>query len=154
MERCIEQEVVVDARIEEAWRAWTTAEGLKSFFAPDANIELRVGGPFEIFFDPSRPEGDRGADGMEIIGFQENRMLSFTWNAPWEFPEARKQRTVVIIRFEPVTRDRTKVILRHLAWGVGGEWDGAFYYFSQAWPRVLQNLQRRFAEGPINQTTS
>ena len=154
MERCIELEVIVDARVEEVWRAWTTTEGVKGFFAPDANIELRVGGPFEIFFDPSKPPGDRGADGMEIIGFQPNRMLSFTWNAPWEFPEARKQRTVVIIRLEPLPVERTRVTLRHLAWGVGGEWDQTFYYFSQAWPRVLENLQRRFSEGPINQSAT
>ena len=40
-------------------------------------------------------------DGMRIIGFQDKRMLSFTWNAPPSLPEARANRSVVILRFEP-----------------------------------------------------
>ena len=36
--------VVVAASPKQAWDAWTTREGIVSFFAPDARIEPRVGG--------------------------------------------------------------------------------------------------------------
>lgn len=151
-ERAIDREVVVPAKVEDVWRAWTTSDGIRTFFAPDANVELRVDGPFEVFFNPYAKPGLKGSDGMRIIGFQELKMLSFTWNAPPHLPQARANRSVVILRFEPAGENRTKVTLHHVGWGEGGEWDPAFDYFSQAWPNVLANLQKRFASGPIDWT--
>jgi uncharacterized protein YndB with AHSA1/START domain len=151
-ERAIDSEVVVPANVDAVWQAWTTSEGIKTFFAPDAHVELRVDGPFEIFINPYAKPGSKGADGMRIIGFQDRRMLSFTWNAPPHLPEARANRSVVILRFEPVGQGRTRVTLHHVGWGEGGEWDQAFDYFSKAWPNVLANLQKRFTSGPVDWT--
>ena len=80
-------------------------------------------------------------------------MLSFTWNAPPQLPEARKQRTVVILRLQPEGAGATRVRLHHVGWGTGGEWDQAFDYFTRAWPNVLGNLRKRFVDGqPIDWT--
>jgi uncharacterized protein YndB with AHSA1/START domain len=143
-EKAIDREVIVNAPVQKVWQAWTTTEGIKTFFAPDAHVELRVDGPFEISINPYAPPGEKGADGMKIIGFQNERMLSFTWNAPPDLSEARKQRTIVILRFESIGDAETRVTLHHVGWGEGGEWDKAFAYFSEAWPHVLQNLQESF----------
>jgi uncharacterized protein YndB with AHSA1/START domain len=151
-EKAIEREVLVNAPVEKVWQAWTTTNGIKTFFAPDAHVDLRVDGAFEIFINPYAPPGQKGADGMRILGFQKERMLSFTWNAPPDLPEARKQRTIVIVRLEPVGEGKTRVTLHHLGWGEGGEWDKAFAYFSAAWPHVLQNLQDSFTKGPKDWT--
>jgi uncharacterized protein YndB with AHSA1/START domain len=151
-ERAIDREVLVPAKVDAVWQAWTTSEGIKTFFAPDAHVELRVDGPFEIFINPYAEPGLKGADGMRIIGFQPQRMLSFTWNAPPSLPDARQQRTVVIVRLEPAGEGQTRVTLHHVGWGDGGEWDKAYEYFSRAWPNVLANLQKRFASGPIDWT--
>lgn len=150
-ERAIDVDVVVAAKPDAVWRAWTTSEGIKTFFAPDAHVELAVDGPFEIFINPYAPPGLKGADNMRILAFQPERMLSFTWNAPPSLPDVRKQRTVVILRFQ-AEGDATRVHLHHTGWGEGGEWDKAYAYFSNAWPRVLANLQKRFTEGPIDWT--
>ena len=45
-ERAIEKQAVVNATLDQAWDAWTTREGITSFFAPDAKVEPRVGGAF------------------------------------------------------------------------------------------------------------
>ncbi|MBI3716256.1 MAG: SRPBCC domain-containing protein [Betaproteobacteria bacterium] len=152
-ERAIDEKVTVKAGIDEVWKAWTTSEGIKSFFAPDAKVELRVDGPFQIYINPYAEPGMKGADDMKIIGFQDKKMLSFTWNAPPSLPEARKQRSVVILRFVSRGDQLTEVTLHHIGWGEGGEWDKAFDYFSKAWPNVLKNLQKRFDSGPIDWTT-
>jgi uncharacterized protein YndB with AHSA1/START domain len=151
-EKAIEREVLVNAPVEKVWQAWTTTNGIKTFFAPDAHVDLRVDGAFEIFINPYAPPGQKGADGMRILGFQKERMLSFTWNAPPDLPEARKQRTVVIVRLAPMGDGKTRLTLHHLGWGEGGEWDKAFAYFSEAWPHVLQNLQDSFTTGPKDWT--
>ena len=151
-ERAIDHEVIVPAKVDAVWQAWTTGDGIKTFFAPDANVDLRVDGPFEVFINPYATPGMKGADGMRIIGFQEQKMLSFTWNAPPSLPQARANRSIVILRFEPVGENQTRVTLHHVGWGEGGEWDQAFEYFSKAWPNVLANLQKRFTSGPIDWT--
>jgi uncharacterized protein YndB with AHSA1/START domain len=147
-ERAIEKSVLVDATLDQAWDSWTTREGIVSFFAPDAKIEPRVGGAFEIYFDPSAEPGSKGADGMRYMALQPKKMLSFDWNAPPHLPEARAQRTVVIVRFEPITEKQTRVTLHHTGWGDGGEWDKAYAYFDRAWGSALSNLQKRWTQGP------
>ena len=151
-ERAINEKVIVKAGLDDVWQAWTTREGIKSFFAPDANIELRVDGPFEIFINPLAEPGMKGADGMRILAIQDKAMLSFTWNAPPHLPEARKQRTYVTLRFQSQGDSQTLVTLFHGGWGEGGEWDKAYAYFKGAWPSVLRNLQKRFDTGPVDWT--
>ncbi len=151
-ERAVNETVTVKAGVDDVWKAWTTSEGIKSFFAPDGKVELRVDGPFQIYMNPYGEPGMKGADDMRIIGFQDKKMLSFTWNAPPSLPEARKQRTVVIVRFQSRGDQLTEVTLHHVGWGDGGEWDKAFDYFAKVWPGVLKNLQKRFEGGPIDWT--
>lgn len=151
-EKAIEKEVVVAATLDQAWAAWTTREGIVSFFAPDAEVEARVGGAFHIHMDPGAAPGMKGADDMRYMAIQPRRMISFDWNAPPHLAEARGQRTFVVVRFEPVGDRQTKVTLSHLGWGSGGQWDQAYAYFDKAWPRVLDNLRKRFEAGPQDWT--
>ena len=147
-ERAIEKQVEIAATLDQAWEAWTTREGIVSFFAPDAVIEPRVGGAFHIHIDPTAPAGSKGADDMRYLALQPKKMLSFDWNAPPHLPAARAQRTLVIVRFEPLGEKLTRVSLHHTGWGDGGEWDLAYAYFDRAWGGVLGNLKKRFDSGP------
>jgi uncharacterized protein YndB with AHSA1/START domain len=151
-ERAIEKEVIVTATPEQVWNAWTTREGITTFFAPDAKIEARVGGAFEIYINPLAEPGMRGADGMRFMALQPPRMLSFDWNAPPSLPQAREQRTFVVVRIQPLSEKETRVTLHHTGWGDGGEWDKAYAYFDRAWGNVLGNLKRSFESGPVDWT--
>ncbi|MEW6704678.1 MAG: SRPBCC domain-containing protein [Pseudomonadota bacterium] len=151
-ERSIDKQVDIAATLDEAWAAWTTREGITSFFAPDAKIEPRVGGAFHIHIDPGAEPGMKGADDMRFMALQPKKMISFDWNAPPSLPEARAQRTFVVVRFEPVDAARTRVSLHHTGWGEGGEWDKAYAYFDRAWGNVLGNLKKRFESGPMDWT--
>ena len=146
-ERMIQKTVVVAAPVAEVFRAWTTKEGLESFLAPEAVVDPRPDGAFEIHMNPYAEPGLKGADGMRVLGVQEGRMISFTWNAPPSLPEARKQRTAVIVRTDPVDDTHTRVSVTHVAWGAGGEWDMAYDYFDKTWGRVLGLLKTRYDEG-------
>jgi uncharacterized protein YndB with AHSA1/START domain len=154
-ERAIHETITVKASVDDVWKAWTTREGIRSFFAPDAEIDARVGGPFQIYMDPGAPAGMKGADDMVFLALQPKKMLSFTWNAPPSLPEARKQRTVVIVRLAPKGDLLTEVSLHHTGWGepaADNEWGKAYDYFAKAWPGVLKNLKKRFDSGPVDWT--
>jgi len=149
-ERAIDAQVVVAAPIDAVWQAWTTRAGIQSFFAPDAEIDPRVGGAFHIHMDPLAAPGMKGADDMRFMALQAPTMLSFDWNAPPSLPEARGQRTFVIVRLAPVDARSTRVTLHHTGWGSGGEWDKTFAYFDRVWPVVLGKLKASFETGPAD----
>lgn len=145
--RAIRYEFSVSAPPSAVWEALTTSAGLRTFFAPSAEVELRPFGKFSIQFDPSRP-GSSAEDNI-VLGFQPERMLSTTWNAPPWFPAVRPLRTFLQFRLTPDGAG-TRVLLVHTGFGSGGEWDGTYEYFTGAWTWVAAALQHRFAEGAID----
>jgi uncharacterized protein YndB with AHSA1/START domain len=149
-ERALNKEVIVNAPAEKVWQTWTTKAGIESFFAPEAEVEAQVGGAFHIHINPLAPKGEKGADDMRFLALQPPKMLSFDWNAPPSLPEARKQRTFVVVRLAAVDDKTTKVTLHHVGWGDGGEWDKAYAYFDKAWGNVLGNLKKSFDSGPVD----
>jgi len=151
-ERSLDKEAVVAAPIESVWRAWTTRDGIRTFFAPDAEIDARVGGAFHIHINPFAEPGMKGADDSRYMALQPPTMLSFDWNAPPSLPEVRAQRTFVVVRLAPVDARSTRVTLHHTGWGVGGQWEQAYAYFDRAWGTVLGNLQKSFESGPVDWT--
>ena len=150
--RAIDKEITIAATPDQAWEAWTTRAGITSFFAPDAEIDPRVGGAFHIYINPLAQPGMKGADDMRFMALQKPKMLTFDWNAPPSLPEVRGQRTFVEVRLEPVGDKQTRVTLHHTGWGEGGEWDKAYAYFDRAWGNVLGNLKKRFESGPVDWT--
>lgn len=150
-ERSIKLEIVVNAPVEKVWHAWTTRAGIQSFFAPDCNIDLRVLGKYEMLFAPQAPAGLRGAEDNLILAIQEGKMLAFTWDAPPKFPDIRKQRTSVVVRFTRLNQNTTKVTLTHSGWGEGEEWDKVYDYFIAAWGDVvLPFLKHSLETAPID----
>jgi uncharacterized protein YndB with AHSA1/START domain len=144
----LHREVIVAAPASDAWALWTTNEGVQSFF-PGAktggtNIDLRPDGPYEFFFLPENPEGMRGCDGCVILGWQEGKMLSFTWTNKPDM-KVRQHRTHVVLHFEERAPNETVVTLDQDGWGEGEDWQVAYDYFAGAWARVLDALRVRFA---------
>jgi uncharacterized protein YndB with AHSA1/START domain len=148
--RSINKEVTIPVGIDEAWNTWTTKQGLESFFAPECHVELELFGRLEIFFIPDAESGSKGAENNKILAVEPNRMFSFTWDAPVTTPEVRKQRTSVVLKFEMIGEDKTRIFMCHTGWGDGDEWDRAFDYFNDAWDVVLKRLEIRYEGGPID----
>lgn len=147
----LRHEIVVDASLDEAWHAWTTNEGMQSFLVPDSNIDLRIGGPYEIYFVSDPIDGQRGSDGCTILSYLPKQMLSMSWNAPPQFKHAREHQTWLVLRFEEV-EDGVRVRLSHYGWedkkaqfpDHTDEWDDVREYFTMAWRSVLGKLQQHF----------
>lgn len=148
--RAVQKEVSIPAAREEVWQALATSEGAESFFAPKANIRVELGGPYELIFDDAAPKGLQGTEGMRILSYIPERMISFEWNAPVEFRELRSQKTWVVVFLDDKGEKETVVRLAHLGWRVGAEWDRLFDYFVRAWDIVLGRLEHRFTNGPID----
>ena len=145
-DRIIVKSARVAVPVDEVWKAWTTVEGVTSFFAPQARVEARPGGAYEMYFDPSGPAGSRDGEGCKVLSLDPPHLLAFDWNAPPHLPGVRKQRTIVNVALEPAPGGGvTEVRLTALGWGHGAEWEQAHAYFERAWGQVLEWLAQRYA---------
>ena len=136
--RSLAIEVDVATPPRDAWLAWTSDESVASWWGPPATtIDLRVGGAFEILFDMDAPEGSRGSEGCRILAYVPGEMLSFTWNAPPHL-SLRATNTWVVLTFDPLGPQKTRVRLVHTGFLEGDEWDAYYRYFERAWRHVLR----------------
>jgi uncharacterized protein YndB with AHSA1/START domain len=150
----VDVEVLVRGSLADVWNAWTTNDGVRQWFAPGSNIDLRIGGPYEIYFMPDAPAGQRGGDDLKVLAYLPQEMLTFEWSAPPKFAKVRPHRSWVVVRFTDVGDGTVRVRLTNAGFAEGAaahpedkeEWVQVREYFSQAWPFVLENCRKHFAK--------
>lgn len=145
VERQLTKEATIAAPPAEVFAALSTSEGWKAFLEADAHVELRVGGPMEIYFAPEMEDGLRGSEGCQILSYVPDRMLSYSWNAPPSIPEARAKRTWIVVLLHPMDEGATRLEIHHLGFGEGPVWDETYQYFDRAWGLVADALVAHFA---------
>ncbi len=150
-EKSLSLSIEINAPLDSVWARWSSAAGLQKFFAPVVHFEPGTLGLMEVHFAPDAPAGQRGSENNRILAIQEKQMLSFTWDAPPIFPDVRKQRTVVVLRFYETMPGKTVVVFRQMGWGTGADWDAVYNYFLPAWrERVLPFLKYSLEVKPID----
>jgi uncharacterized protein YndB with AHSA1/START domain/uncharacterized protein YciI len=148
--RVLQKQIVVPASVSSVWTSWTTTEGMTSFLSEGAKIEPWVGGAYEIYFSLAAEPGAQGSDGCKVLAIEPEKAISFSWNAPPEFPTLRHQHTLVRVTLTPKGPNETQVELMQAGWGEGSEWDRLYKYFDDAWGYVLGALKNRFAKAPVS----
>ena len=146
-DRVVTKTDTIPAPVAKVWHAWTTNEGMQSWLVENTNIELKLGGKFEIYFGADLPEGSRGSELCTILSYAPQKMLSFTWNAPPTIPTLRAGGpcTWVVVNFTEIDATQTKIELTHFGIKSGAEdWDAYYAYFESAWGYVMQALKKHF----------
>jgi len=109
----INREIIIDAPIEKVFSAVSDQDQLTHWFPDIAVLEKREGGRVSFKFlrsEDNNLDRDHEMNG-KIIKFIPNRELSYTWHFQTK-PEFNKD-TIVTWRFESLSKEKTKVILRH-----------------------------------------
>ena len=155
-ERAIEKSIEVAAMLDQVWGAWTTREGIVAFFAPDAKIDARPGGAFEIHFDPLAPPGTKGADGMrnlpdgkpftiryasrpDSLGRQQDEMWKKAFDSIGIRMEVQKDKFAELLKLEK----QCKLMMRTAAW-IADYPDGDNFMQLLYGPNAGQENQARF----------
>jgi uncharacterized protein YndB with AHSA1/START domain len=137
-------EVIVPASRQRVWEAFTTKEGMESWIAPSARVDLSIGGIWEVGYPGAQPGGGT------ILSYMPMEMLSLHAMAPEEFPTVRKEGTIAVFFFDRLAEGQTRVRLAQIGWKSGVEWDKAFDYLSQGNAILLNMLAERFTNGPTD----
>ena len=152
----VKKAAIVAGTPAEVWAAWTTTEGIRTFFAQDGRIEAKPDGAYEIWFFPDAPEGSRGCDGCAVISVEPPKRLVFSWSFPPSIPELRDRKAMARVTVEllpAVVDGATLVSLVHDEFPEGEAGEKGRAYFEKAWDVVLARLQQRFRSGPVDWST-
>ena len=133
----LEHVVIIDAPVGDVWAAMTTSEGIESWMAPHAELDLRVGGKMRTNYHADGEIGDANTIANTIVAMEP--LLLFAVRASelpvdFPYPEAIK-RTWSEIHFESLSGNRTRV--RCVVQGFGDDEESvglrAFFDAGNAW---------------------
>jgi len=141
-ERALVIELTIPASRAEVWKAFATSEGLSTWLAPNATVDLRPGGDWLVHFPGSTAGGT-------ILSFVPEQEIVISALAPDKFPTVRAARTRAAFRFES-SGNNTIVRLTQTGWQDGPEWDRAYEYLAAGNAQLLATLHRRFVDGPLD----
>ncbi len=104
-------EFEVEAHVDKVWEAFTTTGGLKSWVAPLADIDFRVGGKWRANYNKDGELGDATTIENTILSYDPKRMLSIKATGfPKGFPfEEAARQTWSVFYFTKVSDTKTKV---------------------------------------------
>jgi uncharacterized protein YndB with AHSA1/START domain len=144
----IVSEGVVAAPVTTVWTAWTTTTGLKSWLAPNVDIDLRLDGLMRTNYDPKGSLGDPGTIENRVLSFEPEKMLSIrVAKAPDKFPFKTKIGEMwTVLYFEPTSDGKTLLRIVGLGFGSDEESQRMKEYFKKGNAFTLSQLQKRFAQ--------
>jgi uncharacterized protein YndB with AHSA1/START domain len=135
-------ERVLSAPPEIVYAAWGDAASLRAWMTPGAThaatveVDFRVGGSFRIVMHgPERDYAHRG----EYLELDPPKRIVMIWISEWAPTGA--QRTLLRVDFEPVGRQRTRLVLTHSDVPTGATYDG----HAQGWTKILEHLESALA---------
>jgi len=106
-------DVEIDAPLESVWNAFTTTDGLKSWVAPLADIDFRVGGKWRANYDKNGKLGDPKTIVNTILSYDPKRMISLKatgFPEGFQFADVAKD-TWSIFYFTPISKSKTKITI-------------------------------------------
>jgi uncharacterized protein YndB with AHSA1/START domain len=141
--RALQFDVDVPASVKDVWAALSTSEGMRTWIAPEATVDLRPGGEWLARFPGAAPGGGK------IDSLSPEATIVIHAMAPEKFPEVRAIGTTAAFTLTPCGDRCTHVRLTQTGWREGKEWDDAFDYLATGNAQLLELLHRRFVSGPI-----
>lgn len=142
MDAILHLTIHLDTTPDEAYLWFADSERVSSWLAADARIEPRVGGPYEVFWDPN-DRAHNATVGCKVTAATPGQLLAFEWKGPREFEafmNAADPLTHVVVAFTSSPRGGTDVHLVHTGWRSGPKWEEARLWFDRAWRMAFQEL--------------
>jgi len=149
MQKIIQIVIELNCDVGQAFNFFTINEELESWLPEKAEIEPKVGGKYELFWDPQNREIN-STIGCKITSLEKNKFLSFEWKGPEMFQSFMNfcdPLTQVVVVFSSNSADpkKTTLFLFHSGWRDDPDWQKARDYFEKAWSGALTNLKEKLS---------
>ncbi len=147
MDKIIYRSASLRCDTQKAFEMFTLNKHLEKWLTQKADVEPRIGGKYELFWNPKDREND-SAIGCKVLAVHQNKFLSIEWKGPKQFKhfvnEVRPLTNVVVF-FIPCQK-HTEVHVLHTGWRDTPEWEEARQWFDKAWIMSLSELQKYMNE--------
>jgi len=143
MDKVIHISALVAAPPAKAFTYFTNPRLLTQWLTAAADIEDRVGGKYELFWQPDDRENN-STIGCRVTAFSRGQLLAFQWRSPKQFKSfanGADPLTHVVVTFLP-EGSGTRVHLIHSGWRSSAEWEEARAWQEKAWMGAFEELKR------------
>ncbi len=137
--------VSLHATPSEAFACFTENERLEAWLTEVAEVEPRVTGKYELFWEPDDRENN-STIGCKVTAATTDQLLAFDWKSPWQFKDFANLAdplTHVVVTFIP-SGNTTDVHVVHSGWRSTSEWQEAREWQEKAWRNALDRLEKHF----------
>lgn len=153
-QRVLRHEVIVPVTLEQAYQAFSTADGWRTWAVPFAVMtpSFGVGAVLETSYNPAAKPGDMKNIKNRILAYIPDRMFAFqAVQAPTGFRHAELLPGIfTVAEFEPHGGGFTRIKLSMLGFGQGQAYDELYAFFAKGNAWSMTKLAERFEKGPIN----
>lgn len=142
-DQIIHATVELPVPVERAFAYFTRPDLLERWLTEKAEIDLCLGGRYELFWAPPDRENDCTI-GCRITALAAPHLLAFDWRSPRQFKafaNAADPLTHVVVSFVPLA-ESSRIHLVHSGWRSAPEWEEARLWQERAWTGALGGLSR------------
>lgn len=153
MDKIIYRVINLKCDQQKAFEMFTVNKHLEKWLTTAADVEPRVGGKFELFWNPEDKEND-STIGCRVTAIRPNRFLSFEWKGPKQYKNFMNNAdplTHVVVFFIPCKEGEssnacTEVHLVHSGWRSSAEWEQARLWVDKNWDAAFEELRKYINE--------
>jgi uncharacterized protein YndB with AHSA1/START domain len=144
----IVHDAVVNAPVEDVWKAWTTRAGMESWMVGKTDFELTVGAIWHTSYDKQSTLDDDRTIHQQLLAYDPGRMLSIrTVQTPKGFPFPNEiGKTWTVVYLEPIGPAQTRVTAKMLGFSANEESQKMRAFFERGNRATLDSLVKRFAK--------
>jgi uncharacterized protein YndB with AHSA1/START domain len=152
MDKVIYQTATLPCDAARAFEMFTVNGELEKWLAARADVEARLGGKYELFWNPDEPEFDSTV-GCRVTAFAPGRLLAFEWKGPKQYSDFMNECqplthvTVAFTAGEDGGSPYTEVHLVHTGWRDTAEWEEARQWFVRNWEGAFRALEKQLEGG-------
>lgn len=146
MDKIIHLDTHLQCSQDEAFTYFFDNQLLCLWLTKKANVEMKVGGNYELFWNPENADPEMNSTfGCKVLALEEPYFFCIEWKGNVTQKQLMNQIrpltavTVIFIRLED---HLTRVSLLHTGWRPGSKWEEARLYFVNAWRGALANLEQ------------
>jgi len=143
MDKIIYHSARLKCGAKKAFEMFTVNKHLERWLTKVADVEPKVGGKFELFWNPKDRESD-STIGCKILAMQPDKFLCFEWKGARQFRHFMNERRPLtnVVVFFIQHEDKTQVNLLHTGWKNTREWEEARKWFNKAWATAFSELEK------------
>ena len=151
MSKIIHLVTPVPCDTQQAFEMFTSNELLETWLTKQAEVDPKIGGKFELFWNPADRSHD-STQGCTITALEPGKFVAFDWKGPRQyehFMNIADPLTHVVVFFLPCPEAPdhcTEIQLVHSGWGSSIEWEEARHWFKVNWEKAFTMLSEQICK--------